>query len=81
MFIIPLGAWTDHRAEDGIGTTTAANKAGLVAGDPGIQGNVEGWAEEMHERFWHAMVRIGIEGIREVSRGWDNGRCIGRDEF
>lgn len=81
MFIISLGAWTDHRAEDGIGTATASNKAGFIASDPGVQSNVEGWPEEMYERFWHAMVRIGIEGIREVSRGWDNGRCIGRDEF
>ena len=81
MFIILLGAWTDHRAEDGIGTTAAANKAGIVACNPGVQRNVEGWPEEMYERFWHAMVRIGIEGIREVSRRWDNGRCVGRDEF
>lgn len=73
--------WTDHRAEDGIGTTTTANKAGLIASDPGVQSNVEGGAEEMYERFWHAMVRIGIEGIREVSRGWNNGRSIGRNEF
>jgi hypothetical protein len=81
MFIISLGAWTDHRAEDGIGTATAANKAGFIASDPGVQSNVEGWPEEVYEGFWHAMVRIGIEGIREVSRGWDNGRCVGRDEF
>jgi hypothetical protein len=81
MLIVPLGAWTDHRAEDSIGTTTAANKAGLVSSDPGVQSNVEGRPEEMYERFWHAMVRIRIEGIREVSRRWDNGGCIGRDEF
>ncbi len=81
MFTISLGTWTDHRAEDGIGTATAANKAGLIASDPGIQSDVERWSEEMYKRFWHAMVRIGIEGIGEISRGWDNGRCIGRDEF
>jgi hypothetical protein len=81
MFIIPLGAWTDHRAEDGIGTTTIANKAGLVASDPGVQGNVERWPEEVYEGFWHAMVGIGIEGVGEVGRGWYDGRCIGGDEF
>jgi hypothetical protein len=81
VFVVPFRAWTDHRAEDGIGTTTAAKKAGLIASDPGVQRDVEGWPEEMYEWFGHSMVGIGIEGIGEVSRGWDDGRCIGRDEF
>ena len=33
----------------------------------------------MDERLRHAVVRVGIEGIGEVSGGRDNGGCIGRD--
>jgi hypothetical protein len=35
----------------------------------------------MHERLWHAMVSIRIEGIGEVGRGRDYGRRVGGDEF
>lgn len=35
----------------------------------------------MHERFWHAVVSIRIEGIGEVGRGRDYGGREGRDEF
>jgi hypothetical protein len=81
VVIIPFGTGADHWAKDGIGTTTTAKKAGLIAGDTSVQGDVEGWPEEVHERFWHTMVGIGVEGIGEVSRGRDDCRCIGCNEF
>jgi hypothetical protein len=62
-FIITLGAGTDHRAKDGVGTATAANEACLIARESCVQRHVEGWAEEVHEWLWHAMVRVGVERV------------------
>jgi len=63
MLGITLGARTNDGAEDRVGTTTTTNKASFIASDAGVEGDIERWPKEMDERFWHAMVRISVEGV------------------
>lgn len=67
------GLWgAENRTDDGVGTTSAASKARLVAGYAGIEGEVERWADEMDKGFGHAEMGVGVEWICEVGgRGGD----------
>ena len=53
----------NHGPKNSVWSTSTSRESCFASGDPGIEGKVEGWPDQVNEWFWHSQMCVCVERV------------------